>query len=194
MTPKQKEFYWSMWGKVRKKLIADGMDSILADEERKAFHVRAGVVDSWGEARSSKDLTNDEFDRIRAEFQFVIFGKAVAHRHNGDDRARHSLYAKHLLDCLEIENAKREDYLNGIALQMTGNFLAKVTDMQWRDILAALKTHLLRQNRWRPYTPPKKPPTAKVLNLAPPAAPARPVTRQPSLAGLDMTAQDQMLH
>lgn len=64
MTKKQTALYWRTWNKVRIELISKGFATTeTADQNRHEIHIKALGYDA-----SSKSLTNDEFDRVLAQF------------------------------------------------------------------------------------------------------------------------------
>jgi hypothetical protein len=64
MTKSQSARYWRDWGKIRKMLVELGdFSEADADAERMQIHIRA-----LGTAKSSKDLTNRDLDKIFKAF------------------------------------------------------------------------------------------------------------------------------
>lgn len=71
MTPAQNNKYWHMWGRVSKALTELGdFSKSDAEAERKAIHLEA-----LGKKKSSKDLTDDDLDKIFDAFDdyLVLF-------------------------------------------------------------------------------------------------------------------------
>jgi hypothetical protein len=63
MTTKQLQFYRVLWSQAKRMLVAHGMSSREAEEERHAIHRR-----TLGYDKSSKELTNEEFDQVKGAF------------------------------------------------------------------------------------------------------------------------------
>jgi len=86
LTPKQNDFYFTLWNQV---CIEQGWYHLSAAEKRAhrlALHLHAGCIyaagDKKGEPKSSKDFTNADFDRYKAECQKLITGQ----RNGGEPR------------------------------------------------------------------------------------------------------------
>jgi len=86
MSPKQNDFYFTLWNRV---CVEQGWYHLSAAEkrsERMRLHLQAGCKyvggPKNGEPKSSKDFTNADFDRYKAECQKLIAGL----RHGGDPR------------------------------------------------------------------------------------------------------------
>jgi hypothetical protein len=75
MTAKQKARYWREWGQIRKLLVEMGdFSKEDADAERMQIHERA-----LGTAKSSKDLTNRDLDKIFDAFgSYLVLLKGPA--------------------------------------------------------------------------------------------------------------------
>jgi hypothetical protein len=69
MTAAQTKLYFFEWGQVRKHYLAKGIDAKQVDAKRHELHQRA-----LGRARSSKDLSNAELDKVIAVFRAVYDG------------------------------------------------------------------------------------------------------------------------
>lgn len=68
MTAAQTKKYWRVWGRVRTTLTTLGEYSKAdADAERAQIH-----QDALGKAKSSKDLTNADFDKILDLFEAIL--------------------------------------------------------------------------------------------------------------------------
>jgi hypothetical protein len=69
MTSAQTNLYFFEWGRVRRHFLAKGIDPKQADAKRHELHRRA-----LGRARSSKEFTNAELDKVIAVFRAVSDG------------------------------------------------------------------------------------------------------------------------
>lgn len=65
MTPKQRSLYFAKWNRLRSALVDFGEFSTKeAEAERTQIH-----LDALGSAKSSKDLTNSDFDKVLDAFE-----------------------------------------------------------------------------------------------------------------------------
>lgn len=119
MTPAQNKTYWRLWGRVRKALTELGDYSKAdADAERKAIHREA-----LGKDKSSKDLTNDDVDKIFDAFEAML---VIFDGPGDNDRAARGPKSRLLwaIDALGLD----EPYIQAICLD------SEFKTAAWRDL------------------------------------------------------------
>lgn len=116
MTSAQTARYWREWGQIKKLLTEQGEYSKEdADAERMEIHRRA-----LGEAKSSKDLTNRDLDKIFAAFaKYLVLERGPSTKPVEDQDRKRLVWA---IEQLALEPAylaaiclaqhKREDWQN----------------------------------------------------------------------------------
>ena len=122
MTAAQLKFYRVLWSRARTVLRARKLTSAECEQERHALHVRA-----LGYDKSSTELTNAEFDLVKAEFLAVA--------RPGDYRAqaaqvhmpatRKLTFIRHLLAALQKPESYADAILNRMEIVGTSSFPQK---------------------------------------------------------------------
>lgn len=130
MTSAQTALYFFHWGKVREHYLALGIDSKQVDAKRHQLHLKA-----LGRAKSSKDFTNADLDKVIAAFRAVY-----------DDA---NLDAQ--LDQID-QPEKRRELLTARLIAAGAKFIEgrDKHDLEWRIIgyAGGIVTKLGEERRW----------------------------------------------
>lgn len=122
MNAKQLNLYRALWGQARKVLRAGGLPAAECEAERHAIHAR-----ELGADKSSRDLTNGDFDKVKAAFLAIIDGADLDAQLDAQEqpRKRRLWVIRDLL----ARQRKPESYAVAIARQMHGGALASADDL-----------------------------------------------------------------
>jgi len=151
MTPKQTSLYWREWGKVRARLISDGLTSEQAAAKRHALHAKA-----LGRDKSHLAFTNQDFDKILAAFRAVYDDSnldAQLRQIDQPEERRHALVNKCWEACRVFikgnDPAHRDDlcqrYMDGTAKKVFGKYERELTEHQLAALHGILDKHANRE-------------------------------------------------
>jgi len=147
-TEAQQKHIMALWGDARRVLRQRGLSPKDADARRKQLHAEAGAVYPSnhalaGQPKSSKDLNNDEFDRVKGKFLAIIRPNdaqaQIDQVNQPAKRAAHSAEAQAMLDIIGVAENDRVAYLDGICRQIAGVALMDMPARAWWKVMAALK-------------------------------------------------------
>jgi hypothetical protein len=156
ITKAQHNHYFALWGDARRELRRLGLTPKEADAKRKLVHLEAGAIDANGDPKSHYDLTNDEFDDVKAKFLAISRPADLnAQIHQIDQaiiRARHK--AGELMTQIGVEQSAQARYLDGVAKNVHGKPADQVKKEEWPDVLGALnRTRIYKQKSQTPAVP-----------------------------------------
>lgn len=149
LTPKQKSFYWNTWNNVRKIIVEKGWACSVNVED-----IRHDLTEkALGYAKSSKDLTNEEFDKVLEQFWSVSLPVDLNERlHELDQPTTRFLYqAYHLIDRTgEVEESSKVSYLEALCNRIAGCANPeRINKGERRAVIATLTLHALRARNRR---------------------------------------------
>lgn len=132
MTTAQTAKYFFEWGRARDFFRGRGMPHAEADAQRHRLHVKA-----LGRAKSSKDFTNADLDKVIAAFRAVWDGgnldAQLAQIEMPEKRAAAAVARIGVLMLhLRLENGRETGYVAGIARNLFG-----CDDGQWHQLTGA---------------------------------------------------------
>lgn len=129
MSPKQENFYWSLWGKVKASLLRRGRNAKEAEAERHALHAKA-----LGQDKSHRTFTNAEFDKVIAVFKAEFDDANLTAQITQQTMPRERLL--HLIDDLLLVLAKGRNYAQGIVRRMNAEHHLGPAELQLEEISA----------------------------------------------------------
>jgi hypothetical protein len=153
MSPAQTALYFREWGLARTWYIVHGLDPKQADAKRHELHVAA-----LGRARSSKDFTNADLDKVLAKFRAVHDGgnleAQLAAENAPEERRRDVLHRCDLAlwDCYQLGDRRFasaetcERYIAGTCRKVIGKEVADCDATELAKVLGCL-TAMLRRAR-----------------------------------------------
>lgn len=127
MSPKQENFYWSLWGKVKTSLLRRGRNPKEAEAERHALHVKA-----LGADKSHRTFTNAEFDKVIAVFKAEFDDANLTAQITQQTMPRERLL--HLIDDLLLVLGKERNYAQGIVRRMNAEHDLGPAELQLEEI------------------------------------------------------------
>jgi hypothetical protein len=112
MTTKQKYLYFTEWQKAKKAACQSGSD--LKESDRHTLHIRA-----LGQDKSSKDFTNEDLDKVLAEFRAISRPTSLNSQLRQIEQPRTRLLKKivHLFNCVSVFVESDGEYITTILHQ-----------------------------------------------------------------------------
>lgn len=145
MTSAQTRLYWSAWAEVKARLPNYGFASDELDQKRHAIHIEA-----IGHDKSSKSLTNTDFDAVLAAFraysdpdnlheQLRIIDQAEKRAKVGRERA------EQLMAAIGVGEHVREAYLDTLARRVCKHAWCDLSDVEQARVCGVLGAKAARK-------------------------------------------------
>lgn len=147
MTSLQKSLYFREWGRTYQALLTLGFARPEAAQMRHTLHIRA-----LGYDKSSKDLTNPEFDSILAVFRSYSQPDDLRAQLRIQDQPEHRLEAHRerahkLASEAGVDEWGRESYIEAIAQRVIGRSFERCSETEVAKICGILALQARRHAR-----------------------------------------------